>query len=219
VFISYSHADRAWVERLRRMMAPLLRGSGQELRLWDDSRIEAGMKWREEIERALAEAKLALLLVSDAFLASEFVMGQEVPQLLAAAEADGVPVLWVSLSPSFVDETEIHSYQAVLPPHRHPEAMAEVEWKEALRTIGLAIRKALQQPLAAVSPSPSICPKPSGPPIWPATPCPPKPSSWKQPACGAMAWLAAGAAIAAVGTGAGEAGRGQPPAAAMDPGR
>ncbi|MFM7238149.1 MAG: SUMF1/EgtB/PvdO family nonheme iron enzyme [Cyanobium sp.] len=148
VFISYSQADRAWVERLKRMMAPLLRGSGQELRLWDDSRIEAGMKWREEIEMALAEAKVALLLVSDAFLASEFVMGQEVPKLLAAAEAEGVTVLWVSLSPSFVDETEIHSYQAVLPPHRHLEAMAEVEWKEALRTVGLAIRKALQQPLA-----------------------------------------------------------------------
>ncbi len=159
MFISYSHADRAWVERLKRMMAPLFRGSGQELRLWDDSRIEAGMKWREEIETALAEAKVALLLVSDAFLASEFVMGQEVPKLLAAAEADGVPVLWVSLSPSFVDETEIHSYQAVLPPHRHPEAMAEVEWKEALRTVGLAIRKALQQPLAAVSPQPLNLPQ------------------------------------------------------------
>jgi formylglycine-generating enzyme required for sulfatase activity len=154
VFISYSHADRAWVERLKRMMAPLLRGSGQELRLWDDSRIEAGMKWREEIETALAEAKVALLLVSDAFLASEFVMGQEVPELLAAAEAEGVTVLWVSLSPSFVDETEIHSYQAVLPPHRHLEAMAEVEWKEALRTVGLAIRKALRQPLAVAGAGP-----------------------------------------------------------------
>jgi formylglycine-generating enzyme required for sulfatase activity len=159
VFISYSHADRAWVERLKRMMAPLLRGSGQELRLWDDSRIEAGMKWREEIETALTEAKVAVLLVSDAFLASEFVMGQEVPKLLAAAKAEGVPVLWVSLSPSFVEETEIHSYQAVLPPHRHLEAMAEVEWKEALKAIGQAIGKALQQPLAAASPQPLDLPQ------------------------------------------------------------
>jgi hypothetical protein len=109
VFISYSHADRDWVERLKRMMAPLLRGSGQELRLWDDSQIEAGSKWREAIEVALAQAKVALLLVSDHFLASEFVMGEEVPRLLAAAEAEGVRVLWVSLSACLVEETEIPS--------------------------------------------------------------------------------------------------------------
>jgi formylglycine-generating enzyme required for sulfatase activity len=162
VFISYSHADRAWVEQLKRMMAPLLRGSGQELRLWDDSRIEPGMKWREEIETALAEAKVALLLVSDTFLASDFVMGQEVPKLLAAAEAEGVTVLWVSLSPSFVEETEIHHYQAVLPPHRHLEAMAEVEVKEALKTIGLAIRKALQAaPVKAIPSEPTVGPPPA----------------------------------------------------------
>jgi hypothetical protein len=116
VFISYSHADRDWVERLKRMMAPLLRGSGQELRLWDDSQIDAGRKWREAIEVALAQAKVALLLVSDHFLASEFVMGEEVPRLLAAAEAEGV--LWVSLSACLVEETEIHQYKAVLPPGR-----------------------------------------------------------------------------------------------------
>jgi formylglycine-generating enzyme required for sulfatase activity len=61
VFFSYSHADREWVERLRRMMAPLLRGSGQEPRLWDDSQIQAGTRWREAIETALAQAKVALL--------------------------------------------------------------------------------------------------------------------------------------------------------------
>jgi formylglycine-generating enzyme required for sulfatase activity len=42
------------------MMAPLLRGSGQELRLWDDSQIQAGTRWREAIEIALAQAKVAL---------------------------------------------------------------------------------------------------------------------------------------------------------------
>jgi formylglycine-generating enzyme required for sulfatase activity len=151
VFISYSHADRDWVERLKRMMAPLLRGSGQELRLWDDSQIEAGRKWREAIETALAQAKVALLLVSDHFLASEFVMGEEVPKLLAAAEAEGVRVLWVSLTACLVEETEIHQYQAVLPPGRPLDQMAEAEVKEALKTIGLEIRKALKPQQEAVA--------------------------------------------------------------------
>jgi formylglycine-generating enzyme required for sulfatase activity len=162
VFISYSHADRDWVERLKRMMAPLLRGSSLELRLWDDSQIEAGSKWREVIETALAQAKVALLLVSDHFLASEFVMGEEVPRLLAAAEAEGVRVLWVSLSACLVEETEIHQYQAVLPPGRPLDQMAEAEVKEALKTIGLEIRKALKPQQEAVAP-PSFVEKSASP--------------------------------------------------------
>jgi hypothetical protein len=143
VFITYSHADHDWVVRLKRMMAPLLRGSGQELRLWDDSQIDAGRKWREAIETALAQAKVALLLVSDHFLASEFVMGEEVPRLLAAAEAEGVRVLWVSLSACLVEKTAIFQYQAVLPPSRPLDQMAEAEVKEALKVIGLEIHEAM----------------------------------------------------------------------------
>jgi hypothetical protein len=91
--------------------------------------------------------------VSDHFLASEFVMGEEVPRLLAAAEAEGVRVLWVSLTACLVEETEIHQYQAVLPPGRPLDQMAEAEVKEALKTIGLEIRKALQPPQDAAAAS------------------------------------------------------------------
>ena len=161
VFISYSHADSDWLERLKRMMAPLLRGSGQELRLWDDSQIEPGEKWREKIETALSQAQVALLLVSDHFLASEFVMGQEVPKLLAAAKTEGVRVLWVSLTSCLVEETEIYQYQPVLPPSPPLDKIAEAEVKDALKTIGLEIRKALQPPQgAAAPPAPTPAPEP-----------------------------------------------------------
>ncbi len=78
------------------------------LRVWDDRQIAPGTKWREAIETALAEAKVTLLLVSHEFLDSEFVMNVEVPKLLAAAEADGVRVLWACLSPCLVEDTTIH---------------------------------------------------------------------------------------------------------------
>ena len=47
VFISYSHADRGWVERIRQVMAPLLMQQGKALQLWDDSQIEPGDRWLE----------------------------------------------------------------------------------------------------------------------------------------------------------------------------
>ena len=141
LFISYSHVDRGWVERLQTMIRPLVRSHG--LRLWDDSQIQPGDKWREEIETALAAAKVALLLVSSDFLASEFVNNSELPQLLTAAEEEGLRILWVPLRPSLVRRTPIDAYQALLDPGRPLARMDPVEQEEALVEIALAIEKAL----------------------------------------------------------------------------
>jgi hypothetical protein len=94
----------------------------------------------------LAEAKVALLLVSDAFLASEFVMNEEVPKLLAAAEAKGVRVLWVSLSPCLVEHTPIGEYQAVLPLDHYLDELDKPQQQRALKTIAERIREALVAP-------------------------------------------------------------------------
>ena len=59
VFISYTRADREWVDRLQQMMKPLLRGGGQQIELWDDSQIEPGAKWRAAIETALVTPQMA----------------------------------------------------------------------------------------------------------------------------------------------------------------
>jgi hypothetical protein len=123
------------------MIRPLVRSHG--LRLWDDSQIQPGDKWREEIETALAAAKVALLLVSSDFLASEFVTNSELPQLLAAAEEEGLRILWVPLRPSLVRVTPIDAYQALLDPGRPLARMDPVEQDEALVKIALAIEKAL----------------------------------------------------------------------------
>ena len=141
LFISYSHADRQWVERLQTMIRPLVRSHG--LRLWDDSQIPPGAKWREEIETALAAAKVALLLVSSDFLASEFVTNSELPQLLTAAEEEGLRILWVPLRPSLVRVTPIYAYQALLDPGRPLAGMNPVDQEEALVKIALAIQEAL----------------------------------------------------------------------------
>ena len=125
------------------MMAPILSRNDQDLALWDDSLIRPGVMWRDEMEKALAQARVALLLVSANFLASEFVMRVEVPALLRAAKEEGVPILWVSLSPCLWEKTPISEYQALLPPDQHLAGLDGIELAKALKAISLKIEKAM----------------------------------------------------------------------------
>ena len=48
IFVSYSHEDEAWKNRLCQMLAPFLRDGDIELQLWvDDESIQPGDRWHE----------------------------------------------------------------------------------------------------------------------------------------------------------------------------
>jgi len=110
-FVSYSHRDRSYLERLRTHLTPFVRI--EHIDIWDDSRIKAGQKWKEEIQQAISLAKVAILLVSADFLASEFIEKNELPPLLAAAKQEGVLILYVYISTCAIKHTELYQYQAV----------------------------------------------------------------------------------------------------------
>ena len=62
VFISYSHKDEEWKDRLVTHLG-VLEKEGL-LDLWDDRKIEVGDDWRPEIEKAIERADIAILLIS-----------------------------------------------------------------------------------------------------------------------------------------------------------
>ena len=110
IFVSYSRKDTKLFEEFKTMMAPALQSGIVDL--WDDQRISPGAKWNEEIKQALASARIAVLLVSQNFLASRFIVNNELPPLLKAAREDGVIIFWISLSSCLFEHTQIASYQA-----------------------------------------------------------------------------------------------------------
>ena len=81
VFISYSHKDEVWKDRVVAHLRVLeMEGA---LDVWDDRRIGAGHDWRPEIEQAIERAKIAILIVSKDFLTSKFIREQELTKILA----------------------------------------------------------------------------------------------------------------------------------------
>ena len=56
-------------------------------------KLKGGDKWREEITKAIDKANVAILLVSTAFLASDFISSDELPPILRKAQDEGTIVL------------------------------------------------------------------------------------------------------------------------------
>jgi hypothetical protein len=110
VFISYSHEDKKWLDQLQKMLKPSVRMG--EIILWDDTQIRAGDQWYTEIQEALAAARVAVLLVSAAFLASDFITEHELPHLHEAAKQGRLTIIWVALKPSMYKETLLAKIQA-----------------------------------------------------------------------------------------------------------
>jgi tetratricopeptide (TPR) repeat protein len=110
IFVSYSHKD---VAHLNKLHIHLARFKQQGL-IWDDTEIRPGAKWHEQIKQALAATKIAILLVSADFLASNFIANEELPNLLKAAESEGTIILSLILSPC-VYEDVLGDFQTVNP--------------------------------------------------------------------------------------------------------
>ena len=116
VFVSYSHADAKWLTSMRSHLKLLERHAGIEQ--WDDTKIKPGTQWRKEIRGALERARVAVLLVSADFLTSDFIVTNELPPLLKAAQERGTLILALIVRPCRFEKTELARFQAVNPPSK-----------------------------------------------------------------------------------------------------
>lgn len=143
VFISYSHEDAEWLERLQKHLAPLEREGAL---VWDDTRLKAGARWREEIRAALDETRVAILLVSADFLASDFIATDELPPLLQAAAEDGATILPVIISPCRFERMEsLSRFQSVNDPRKPLVKLRRGNREEVLDAVARAVEDALRR--------------------------------------------------------------------------
>lgn len=126
VFISYSHRDSVFLDRLMIHLRPLERAG--LIDLWVDTHLRAGDDWQKEIEKALHRAKIAILLVSADFMASEFIVENELPPLLENARVGGTKIISLIVKPCrFARDKRLNRFQAVNEPLRPLNSLPESE--------------------------------------------------------------------------------------------
>ena len=142
VFISYSHQDARWLDRLQVYLAPIERRGA--IRRWDDSLIRPGQRWEREIAEALDRTRVAVLLVSADFLASDFIHRVELPRLLGAAEDEGMLIIPVVLECcNFERCAELAQFQSINSPAHPLDTLPEPEQKAVLAKLAAAVEDSL----------------------------------------------------------------------------
>ena len=118
IFISYSHKDERWKDRLKNQLEVLTKQGF--FNVWDDRRINAGEDWFEEIQRAMDAACVAILLISANSLTSDFILNKEVEHLLKRKKDQGMPIFPIILEPCDWQGVSWLSRMQVRPRDGHP---------------------------------------------------------------------------------------------------
>jgi hypothetical protein len=159
IFVSYSHADAIWLNRLRTHLKPLV--SEGLVDVWDDTRILASQRWKDEIGAALETARIAILLVTPEFLASDFIVNEELPKLLRQAGDSGTAIVPVIVSSSLFDQhRELSLFQAANDPKTPLDGLPKAKRERALAALarrvgtlaGEARHRESTAPMALLSP-------------------------------------------------------------------
>jgi hypothetical protein len=152
IFVSYSHVDRRWfVDKdqpysLIPWLQYVLRR--QDVVFWydrsDETGLQPGDRFREEIEQNIDRSEIALLLLSDAFFASDFIQAVELPRLLEREQANQIIVIPILLEPCGWLDFEFVAQRHMLPGTPTPlisYTRNDADWSEARNVIREAISR------------------------------------------------------------------------------
>lgn len=142
VFISYAHEDESYITELKPFLRVLERD--YNIAYWYDRKIQSGENWDEAIRKHMSRAKIALLLVSQNFIASDFIHNEELPELSKAAKEDGALLLWLPISHCTWELTSVADFQSAVDTNpSHPlSEMTKAEKDLIYKKLLLEIRKA-----------------------------------------------------------------------------
>ena len=96
IFISYAHEDKEWVlegpgnihliPRIRRHTSP-------DAEIWFDEGLVIGEKWDEEIHNHIIQSHIAILLISESFVSSDYIVNKELVWIKEQVEKNDMKIV------------------------------------------------------------------------------------------------------------------------------
>lgn len=96
IFISYAHEDKEWVlegpgnihliPRIRRHTSP-------DAEIWFDEGLVIGEKWDEEIHNHIVQSHIAILLISESFVSSDYIVNKELLWIKEQVEKNDMKIV------------------------------------------------------------------------------------------------------------------------------
>lgn len=143
VFVSYSHKDdKKWLEMLKAYLRP----NEHEglIKVWSDEKIVASARWREEIQKEIESSTIAIMLVNQYFLGSEFISDYERPMILERADKGGTRIVSLITDYCQFKGSGLDEYQCINTPNKPLIAMTEAEQHKAMFDLAETVTELLQ---------------------------------------------------------------------------
>lgn len=160
-FLSYAHHDHEGFDRLLANLKPYVHLYG--IRIWHDRGITAGSYWDARIQTEIARSQIFVLLTTNDFLGSEYVLKHELPAIIArhkAAQALVVPVIyrvcgWKGFFGDYIQAVPMTPTGRLLPVRKWRD------WEEAMALATDAISGAIRDWFGLPTPPSPLAPGPA----------------------------------------------------------
>lgn len=106
IFISYSHANITEMKELKKYLVSFERNN--QIEKWTDLELQAGVKVKEDILKNLEEADIVILLISQDFIASDFIYDNELQLAMKKKLKGNAEIVPVVLSDSAIFDLQLN---------------------------------------------------------------------------------------------------------------
>ncbi|WP_315823471.1 toll/interleukin-1 receptor domain-containing protein [Paraflavitalea speifideaquila] len=144
VFLSYSHKDRAWFDKIQLMLAPVEVFHG--IKVWDDMEIIPGDFWENAIRTALSQTRVAICLVSNNFINSNYITTKELAYFMEEANKQNVRIFPIAISRIIDQEYPLKDIQYVNDPAQPLDELSDEKQHAVLSNMIQLLIEAMRRP-------------------------------------------------------------------------